>query len=151
LTRYRVRRGDSIYTIADQFSVSAAEIEKWNHLANEHVTRGSVLRVYPGGMQPPPAAASKHGSKTTASVVAAAKSPQTSEKETAKETASAAVAEKKSGAPATHKVQAGETLWSIAHSNHTTADALREANKFLFTRPLQVGDLLVILPPKPSH
>ena len=57
-------------------------------------------------------------------------------------------AAKKPAAPVTHKVLAGETLWSIAQAYRTTADALRGANKFLFTRPLHVGDQLVILPPK---
>jgi LysM repeat protein len=51
------------------------------------------------------------------------------------------------GGPVTHKVVQGETLWSIAQAYHTTAEALRSTNHFLFTRPLQVGDLLTILPP----
>ncbi len=146
LTRYRVRRGDSIFTIADQFSVSAAEIEKWNHLANEHVTRGTVLRVYPGGMQPPPATDSKHGAKPGAAVASQTKPVEPPESKAIANTPPAAA--KKPTAPVTHKVLAGETLWSIAQAYRTTADALRGANKFLFTRPLRVGDQLVILPPK---
>lgn len=140
LTRYRVRRGDSIVTIADQFSVSAAEIVKWNHLSSEHVTRGMVLRVYPGGTQPPPAA--QHSSKSAPS--ASNPAPKT---ETAQKPSSPVPSATKREAPVTHKVVAGETLWSIARTYKTTADALRAANKFLFTRPLQVGDQLVILPP----
>jgi membrane-bound lytic murein transglycosylase D len=144
LTRYRVRRGDSIFTIADQFSVSAAEIAKWNHLASEHVTRGMVLRVYPGGMQPPPSSAAKRGAKSGASVAAAIKPAESAPSKPP-------VAVSKPNAPVTHKVTAGETLWSIAHTYRTTADALRDANKFLFTRPLRVGDQLVILPPRATN
>jgi LysM repeat protein len=45
-----------------------------------------------------------------------------------------------------HKVEPGETLWSIAQSYKTTAEALRAGNRFLFTRPLHVGDQLAIPP-----
>jgi LysM repeat protein len=45
-----------------------------------------------------------------------------------------------------HKVEQGETLWSIAQSYKTTAEALRAGNRFLFTRPLHVGDQLTIPP-----
>lgn len=149
LTRYRVRRGDSIFTIADQFSVSAVEIEKWNHLANEHVTRGAVLRVYPGGMQPPPAPTSKRGAKPGDAVASQTKPAEPAGSNAIANTPPAAA--KKPAAPVTHKVLAGETLWSIAQAYRTTADALRSANKFLFTRPLRVGDQLVILPPKTAN
>src|SRR5579871_3764708 len=50
LIRYRVRRTDTIATIADEFDVSAAELRKWNHLRADHVVRGTSLRIYPGGM-----------------------------------------------------------------------------------------------------
>ena len=47
-----------------------------------------------------------------------------------------------------HHVQAGETLWSIAKAYKTTVEALRSGNQFLFSRPLQAGDTLMILPPR---
>jgi LysM repeat protein len=43
----------------------------------------------------------------------------------------------------------GETLWSIAQFYKTTAEALRAGNRFLFTRPLHVGDQLTIPPQHP--
>src|ERR1700682_228479 len=52
LIRYRVRRTDTIATIADEFDVTAAELRKWNHLRADHVVRGTSLRIYPGGMTP---------------------------------------------------------------------------------------------------
>src|ERR1700682_6099175 len=55
LIRYRVRRTDTIATIADEFDVTAAELRKWNHLRADHVVRGTSLRIYPGGMTPAPA------------------------------------------------------------------------------------------------
>jgi peptidoglycan lytic transglycosylase D len=46
LVRYRVRRGDTLSGIADRFSLSTAEIRKWNHLRTGRVRRGMVLRIY---------------------------------------------------------------------------------------------------------
>jgi len=47
-----------------------------------------------------------------------------------------------------HHVAPGETLWSIAKAYKTTVEALRSGNQFLFSRPLQAGDTLMILPPR---
>jgi membrane-bound lytic murein transglycosylase D len=136
LTYYRVRRGDTLESVAEQFSVTAAEIVKWNHLQPAKITRGTRLRIYPGGLQPPPAAVAKVQKPVTPpAVVAVAKTTVSSQP------------------PGTvvHKVQQGETLWSIAQAYRTTAEALRAGNRFLFTRPLHVGDQLMILPPQPHQ
>jgi len=45
-----------------------------------------------------------------------------------------------------HHVKPGETLWSIARAYQTTVEAIQAGNRFLFSRPLQVGDTLTILP-----
>ncbi len=63
LIRYRVRRTDTIATIADEFDVTPAELRKWNHLKADHVVRGTSLRIYPGGMTPAPRAAGKPGAR----------------------------------------------------------------------------------------
>src|SRR5579862_8673645 len=52
LVRYRVRKGDTLGGIADQFSVSTDELRKWNSLKSAHVSRGMVLRVYTIGGAP---------------------------------------------------------------------------------------------------
>jgi membrane-bound lytic murein transglycosylase D len=49
LVRYRVRKGDTLGGIADQFSVSPEELRKWNGLKAARVSRGMVLRVYTVG------------------------------------------------------------------------------------------------------
>ena len=48
--------------------------------------------------------------------------------------------------PVVHRVKSGETLWSIARAYRTTVEAIRSGNLYLFSRPLQVGDTLTILP-----
>ena len=52
LVRYRVRKGDTLGGIADQFSVTTAEIQKWNALKSGKVSRGMVLRIYTVGGVP---------------------------------------------------------------------------------------------------
>ena len=63
LVRYRVRRGDTIGGIADQFSVTDADIRRWNGLKGGKVSRGMVLRIYTVGGAPE-ARAVKSSAKT---------------------------------------------------------------------------------------
>jgi membrane-bound lytic murein transglycosylase D len=139
LTYYRVRKGDTVESVAEENSVSAADVVKWNHLTSQKLVRGTRLRVYPGGLgvQSPPASRTKQPVPAAAPLSAKPPAPQPF----------APVSGAATGGPVTHKVVQGETLWSIAQAYHTTAEALRSTNHFLFTRPLQVGDLLTILPP----
>ena len=163
LTYYRVRKGDTLADIANQYSVTSAEIEKWNHLSSPHVVRGMRLRVYPGGIATSASAAS-HGTApahgTTQpnvahnDVVPANPMPTASTQSLSAPTVVAASqpacvnCKVPAAAPGAvvHKVTQGETLWSIAQSYKTTAEALRAGNRFLFTRPLHVGDQLTIPP-----
>ena len=129
--RYRVRRTDTTATIADEFDVTAAVLRKWNHLKSDHVVRGMALRIYPGGMTPAPAIKAK--GDMPGSVIARRASPQDL---AAVESASNTVV---------HHVKPGETLWSIARAYRTTVEAIQSGNRYLFSRPLQVGDTLTIL------
>ena len=52
LVRYRVRRGDTLGGIADQFSVTSEQIQKWNGLKSARVSRGMLLRIYTVGGMP---------------------------------------------------------------------------------------------------
>jgi membrane-bound lytic murein transglycosylase D len=49
LVRYRVRKGDTLPGIADQFSVTSDQVRKWNGLKSGKVSRGMVLRIYTVG------------------------------------------------------------------------------------------------------
>lgn len=128
LTHYRVRRGDTLSSIARQFSVSVQELRRWNGIRSDRVARGTRLKVYPGGRSAPVSRASG-GQKGAANL---ARNEPTSPSSDAE--------------PVVHRVRQGETLWSIARTYQTTVEALRAANRFLARRQLQVGDLLMILP-----
>ena len=129
LIRYRVRRSDTVASIADEFDVSVSELRKWNGLRANHLARGVRLKIYPGGMVPSPQ--SKPRETSPAAVVA--------------RHTSSPIMEARSSA-VVHHVKAGETLWSIARAYQTTVEAIQSANRYLFSRPLQVGDTLTILP-----
>jgi membrane-bound lytic murein transglycosylase D len=130
--RYRVRRTDTVASIADEFDVSVAELRKWNGLRSNHVSRGVRLKIYPGGMAPSPQVKPRETSPTA--VVAREAGSNASP-----------VMEARTNT-VVHHVKAGETLWSIARAYQTTVEAIQSANRYLFSRPLQVGDTLTILP-----
>jgi membrane-bound lytic murein transglycosylase D len=137
--RYRVRRTDTIATIADEFDVSAAELRKWNHLKADHVVRGTSLRIYPGGMTPNPQQQTQAKASTaskTKTAVAAKANPD----------GKTPIMEARAASTVVHHVKQGETLWSIARAYQTTVEAIQAGNRYLFSRPLQVGDTLTILP-----
>ena len=139
LIRYRVRRTDTLVSIADEFDVTSTELSKWNHLKSDHVVRGMALRIYPGGMTPPPPVQT---AKAKPAEPAPVQEPAIARRNASKELP---VMEARSST-VVHHVMPGETLWSIARAYRTTVEAIQSGNKYLFSRPLQVGDTLTILP-----
>ena len=134
MIRYRVRRSDTIASIADEFDVSVAELRKWNGLRSNHVGKGARLKIYPGGMAPSPQSKPR---ETSTRVLAAASRTSSG---------SSPVMESRTNT-VVHRVKPGETLWSIARAYQTTVAAIQSGNRYLFSRPLHVGDTLTILPP----
>jgi membrane-bound lytic murein transglycosylase D len=132
LIRYRVHGNDTVASIADEFDVSVAELRKWNGLRSNHVSKGVRLKIYPGGMAPSPQAASRERSTTVSAAVPRAVSSRSP------------VMQARTNA-VVHRVKAGETLRSIARAYQTTVEAIQAGNRYLFSRPLQVGDTLTIL------
>src|SRR6266849_4768731 len=136
LVRYRVHRGDTLDSFAEQFDASVADLKRWNGLRSNRVGRGTSLRVYPGGRTPP------SNRKSRSKEVGTEKAP--AGRGATAEIAATPAAE---NGGVVHRVKQGETLWSIALAYRTTVEALRSANRFLFSRQLQPGDLLMIRPP----
>jgi membrane-bound lytic murein transglycosylase D len=138
ITRYKVRKGDTVQTVAENFGVSPQMIRRWNGLRGDSLHGRTVLALHlpvsPSG-ELASASPSGHSSKTghaTAKSLAA-KSTKTSDEDTAEQ---ASVLH--------HKVKSGETLYSIATTYKTTVAALKRNNQNVAT--LRPGMILVVEP-----
>jgi len=143
-THYKVRKGDTLDSVADDFEVPADNIKKWNHLRGTALVPGHMLVIYKptdsGSREvastshskaPPKGRESSKSSSTTAKAATASKSSNTSK------SAAAAKASKY------HKVKKGETLSSIAESYNTSVAALKRDNPKL-SASLRAGEVIVI-------
>jgi membrane-bound lytic murein transglycosylase D len=141
ITRYKVRKGDTVETVAENFGVSAQMLRRWNGLHGGDSLRGRKvlalhLPVTPGSE----VAATAHRNSAaharkpvqTASNIPAHKLAR-SEEDTSEETN-----------VLHHKVKSGETLYSIATTYKTTVDALKRNNGNIAT--LRPGMILVVQP-----
>ena len=68
---YRIRSGDSLSTIAEQFGVSLSDLRKWNNLRSSRIRAGNFLLVRPpsgtvASARPQAATSSSTGSSSTA-------------------------------------------------------------------------------------
>jgi LysM repeat protein len=114
-TRYRVRQGDTVQKVADNFGVSPTMVRRWNHLKGNSVAGRRILYIHLPVTK-------------KASEIRLVSAPAThSKKKVVKAVANNSVR---------HKVKAGETLYSIASTHHTTVDALKRDN----------GDLAILRP-----
>ncbi|MBN2189008.1 MAG: LysM peptidoglycan-binding domain-containing protein [Chitinispirillaceae bacterium] len=119
VTRYRVRKGDCISTIARRFHVTCAQLYRWNRLTSKSKLRiGRRLIVRPG---PPPepvvvAPLTNAGTKKT---------------------------------DGTYVVQLGDTPFSIARRSGIAITDLLAWNRLDATRPIiHIGDRLILAAPE---
>jgi membrane-bound lytic murein transglycosylase D len=124
-THYKVRKGDTVASVADDFEVPVDKLRKWNHLRGELVP-GRTLVIYKP-LNPDVAETTADEPKTER-----AASPHTTK-----------AGAQSSQAAKYHKVKKGETLNSIAESNHTTVAAIKRANPNL-DADLRAGELVLI-------
>jgi membrane-bound lytic murein transglycosylase D len=125
ITRYKVRKGDTVEKVAENFGVSEKMVRSWNHLKGSSLAGRTVLYLHL-----PVAPGTRAAAGETQ--VASKRPPHKSAKKPA---ASAS-------AVTHHKVKQGETLYSIASSYNTTVQALKKDNRDLAT--LRPGMILVI-------
>ncbi len=117
--RYKVRQGDTLMSIADDFGVPLEKLRQWNRLRGNHVRRGQSLRIY----RPVPVDYRE-----------AAAAPNPSKK---KQLKGKAIAQQ------VHTVRPGETLYSIASAYGTTVAELQRVNSLTSSR-LYPGDTLIV-------
>lgn len=122
--RYKVRKGDTVQRVADNFGVPPAMVRKWNHLRGDSLKGRRVLYIH--------VPVSPDAAHTTE--VATTKRQRRSHTSTTAE----------AGTVLHHRVKQGETLYSIASSYNTTVDALKRDNRNVAT--LRPGMVLIIRP-----
>jgi membrane-bound lytic murein transglycosylase D len=144
ITRYKVRAGDTVETVAENFGVSAQMVRRWNGLHNGDSLRGRKVLALHLPVTPGSEAASS-ASKSTG------RTRKTAQTATAKAPASKSARAKAEEADASdqasalrHKVKSGETLYSIATSYKTTVAALKRYNPDIAV--LRPGMILIVQP-----
>ncbi len=125
-TYYKVRRGDTVLSVADDFGVPAEKIRRWNHLRDNQLRAGRSLRIYR------PLA----GEPVSGRRLASKKSRKQSKSNSLRASSRADLVR--------HRVKPGETLSSIASRYNTSVAALRRDNH---VSTLKAGDVLVIHAP----
>jgi membrane-bound lytic murein transglycosylase D len=126
-SHYKVRKGDTVESVADDFEVPVEKVRQWNHLRGTALTPGRTLTIY----KPSASESAEAESPGTQSTPAKAKSNSQSHKAQSAEAARY------------HKVKKGETLSSIAETNHTSVAALKRDNPKL-TANVRAGEVLLI-------
>lgn len=121
-TVYRLRKGDTVQRVADEFEVPATMLRRWNHIKGDSLRGRHILYIHlpmaPGAEGEQSLAANRKQSKSLHQASASS--------------------------PVRHKVQPGETLYSIAKSHNTTVAALKQSNGNIAS--LRPGMILLIAP-----
>jgi membrane-bound lytic murein transglycosylase D len=136
-TRYKVRRGDTVGSIADDFEVPVDKLRKWNHLKGNTVAVGRTLVIYkPLGEGSGQQVASSQGDGPSSS-------KPTNKASSSKSAKSGSKAASSTQTATYHKVKKGETLSGIAQSYNTTVADLKKNNANLSAN-LRAGEVLLI-------
>jgi membrane-bound lytic murein transglycosylase D len=147
-THYKIRKGDTVETVAENFGVSVKMIRSWNHLKGSSLAGRRILYLHlpvtagAAGNQVAHKSASRSGSRSASN----SKSHHHAGTEVASKSSSNNSPEKSAPAVTHHKVKSGETLYSIANSYNTTVTALKHDNRNIaMIRP---GMILIVHNPR---
>lgn len=132
ITRYKVHKGDTVETVAENFGVSPQMVRRWNGLRGNALSGRKVLYLHlpvTPSESVARAAPSRTGTRTRKPAQVANAKAGTRNSETQSEAANETKLLR-------HTVRSGETLYSIATAYKTTVAALKRAN----------GDIAVLRP-----
>jgi membrane-bound lytic murein transglycosylase D len=124
-TQYKVKRGDTISTIAARFHVPTANLKQTNKL-NSHIINVGQTLLIPTGNSTLPAIPQLIASNSS-------QNPDTSS------TAAATYSQQQ-----THTVESGDTLWNIAQRYNVSHLTIAKLNKIKPTSTLKIGQTLVL-------
>jgi membrane-bound lytic murein transglycosylase D len=139
ITRYKVHRGDTVESVAENFGVSPRMLRQWNGIRGSSLSGRRVLALHLP-VTPSSEVASTHTRKskhskteTATTKPPATKSAQIERLKTAREEAPAILH---------HRVKSGETFYSIASLYKTTVAALKHDNRNIAV--LRPGMILIV-------
>src|SRR3984885_10562141 len=150
ITRYKVHKGDTVETVADNFGVPAQMVRRWNGIRGDSLRGRRVLAVHlpvaPSAGVSEVASERSHASSANHP----AKSSETADKTTSYSAAlhkesspgSSAGSAEAQAAVVHHKVKSGETFYSIATAYNTTVAALKRDNRNIAV--LRPGMILLV-------
>src|SRR5579859_3623861 len=137
ITRYHVRRGDTVQSVADNFGISAQQLRRWNGLRGESLGGRRVLLLHlPISPSARDLDVASTRSKKHKTETASAKPPASKSAEIERLKPATAVVR--------HKVRSGETLYSIANAYRTTVAALKRSNRNVDV--IRPGMILIVQP-----
>jgi membrane-bound lytic murein transglycosylase D len=125
ITRYKVHRGDTVETVAENFGVSPQMIRRWNGLRGDSLSGRKVVALH---LPVSPTHETEVASARTGKKSAGSGTTQTVSAKTHAGQASADAGEAEPAAVLRHTVKSGETLYSIATTYRTTVAALKRNN-----------------------
>ena len=143
ITRYKVHKGDSVESVAENFGVSPQMLRRWNGLRGDSLRGRRVLALHL-----PVSPSTREAEVVTSRLSKSSKRKAKAETAvTNKRTASAAKTDDESAnaeeaSVVRHRVKYGETLYSIASSYKTTVAALKRDNSNVAV--LRPGMILVV-------
>jgi LysM repeat protein len=167
---YKVKRGDTLYTVAKKYNTTVSSLKKLNNLKSDRIYVGQVLKVSGTASKPAtsdniaPATTMTHKVMKGDTLYAIAKKYNTTVSslkklnnlkgdiiymgQTLKVSGSftKATSSTKSTASSkakTYKVKKGDTLSAIAKKHNTTVSKLKKANKLISDR-IYIGETLII-------
>jgi membrane-bound lytic murein transglycosylase D len=142
-TRYKVRHGDTLNSVAENFGVSVKMLRVWNRMKGDNLAGRKVLYLHL------PVTATRvdtqvAGIHSTRGTHASSKRKTNATQQSAQATPTKATSAQPSPTNAVlhHKVKAGETLFSIASSYNTSVTALKRDNRDVAI--LRPGMILVV-------
>ena len=139
ITRYRVHKGDTVETVAENLGVSPQMLRRWNGLQGNSLSGRRILLLHlPVTPSSEPAVTastrSAQSSKTTQMASTSAAKSKAREREYQASDGETAILR--------HTVKSGETLYSIATAYNTTVASLRRTNGNIAT--LRPGMILFV-------
>jgi membrane-bound lytic murein transglycosylase D len=149
---HKVRKGESLGSIASKYDVSLAQLKKWNKIKGSKIANGQKLKVQARvkkTIQVPADAKKPIEEQVAESKSESVKKETTTPTEQPKveQPATATTTKKKEESEPQYKyytVQPGDTLWKIANNKGTSIEKIKQLNKGLRENKLTVGQKLKI-------